>query len=281
MDNLKSNQKLTQSPLFKFLILEFICIVLMISDKNNQLAQPIRNTLSLAAVPLMKLVEWPQDLYQVAELAISRQANLIQENNQLKEQLLDAQLKVQQNISLVAENDRLRTMLNATQTSPLTTSVAFVSNISQTQKSQYVVIDQGSSDGLFEGQAVLNLDGVIGQVDVLGSHFAHVILITDTAHAIPIEILRTGMRTLAYGQGDGIVLSEIPTSADILPGDVLVTSGFGNRFPRGLQLAEIEDISVSPDRTFKTATATPFAQLDRLTEVFLIWPNQRTPVGDE
>ncbi len=256
-------------------------MLLMISDKNNQLAQPIRNTLSLAAIPLIKLIEWPQEIYQIAEIAVSRQANLIQENNELKEQLLDAELKVQQNVSLVAENERLRTMLAATQTSPLTTSVAFVSNISQTQKTQHVVIDQGSQDDLFVGQAVLNLDGVIGQIDVLGHNFAHVILITDQTHAIPIEILRTGMRTIAYGNGEAIVLTEIPTSADIKTGDILVTSGFGNRFPRGLKLAEIQELDVSPDRTFKTANAKPFAQLDRLTEVFLIWPNDPSDPADE
>ncbi len=250
-------------------------MVLMIADKNNQLAQPIRNTLSMAAIPLIKIIEWPQDLYQITELAVSRQANLIQENKQLKEQLLDAELKVQQNISLAAENQRLRTMLSATQNSPLTTSVAFVSNITQTQHKQQVMIDQGQANGLFVGQAVLNLAGVIGQVDVLGNNFAHVILITDTTHAIPIEILRTGMRTIAYGNGENIWLKEIPTSGDIQVGDVLVTSGFGNRFPRGLKLAEVKSLAVSPDRTFKTALATPFAELDRLTEVFLIWPNER------
>ena len=249
-------------------------MVLMIADKNNQLAQPIRNTLSLVAIPLIKIVEWPQELYQVTQLAMSRQANLIQENNQLKEQLLDAELKVQQNISLVTENQRLRTMLLATQNSPLTTSVAFVSNINQTENKQHVVIDQGETHGLFVGQAVLNLAGVIGQVDVLGHNFAHVILITDTTHAIPIEILRTGMRTIAYGNGQDICLKEIHTSGDIRVGDILVTSGFGNRFPRGLKLAEIKSLAASPNRTFKTALATPFAELDRLTEVFLIWPNQ-------
>ncbi len=281
MDNLKSNQKITQSPLFKFLILEFICMVLMISDKNNQLAQPIRNVLSLAAIPLIKIIEWPQELYQVAELALSRQANLIQENTELKEQLLDAQLKVQQNVSLLAENERLRGMLSATENSPLTTSVAFVSNITQIQKKQHVVIDQGSAQGLFVGQAVLNLQGVIGQIDVLERNYAHVILVTDPTHAIPIENLRTGMRTIAYGNGDDLILTEIPTSADIQVGDVLVTSGFGNRFPRGLQLAEISSLAVSPDRTFNTALAQPYAELERLTEVFLIWPsNSNNPANE-
>ncbi|MCX7552526.1 rod shape-determining protein MreC [Marinicella sp. S1101] len=274
MDNLQSNQKITRSPLFKFLMLEFICLVLMISDKNNRVAQPIRDTLSLAAIPLIKIVEWPQELYQIAEIAVSRQARLIEENNDLKERLLDAELKVQQNISLSAENQRLRELLNASQNSPLTTSVAFVSNITQTQNKQQIIIDQGSSDGLFVGQAVLNLAGVIGQVDVLGRDFAHIILITDTSHAIPVEVLRTGLRTIAYGRGDHVFLAEIPTSANIESGDVLVTSGFGGRFPRGLQLAEVDDVSVSPERTFKTAKAIPFAQLNRLTEVFLVWPDQ-------
>lgn len=248
-------------------------MVLMISDKNNQLAQPIRDTLSLAALPLIKIIEWPQDIYQITEIALSRQANLIEENNQLKEQLLDAELRAQQNTSLTAENQRLRELLNASQNSPLSTSVAFVSNITQSKNKQQIVIDQGSSDGLFIGQAVLTLAGVIGQVDVLSRDFAHVILVTDTSHAIPVEILRTGLRTIAYGKEDHVFLAEVPTSANIQQGDVLVTSGFGNRFPRGLKLAEIESISVSPERTFKTATANPYAQLDRLTEVFLVWPN--------
>ena len=274
MESLKSNPKVTQSPLFKFLMLEFICMLLMIADKNNQLAQPIRNTLSLAAIPLIKIIEWPQQLYQITELAVSRQAQLIQENNLLKEQLLEAELKLQQNVSMAEENRRLRTMLGASENSPLTTSVAFVSNINQSQKKQHVVIDQGSADGLFIGQAVLNLDGVIGQVDVLGQHFAHVILVTDTTHAIPIEVLRTGLRTIAYGAGTELALTEVPTSADLQVGDVLVTSGFGNRFPRGLKLATINSMAVSQDRTFQTAQAQPFAQLDRLTEVFLVWPDQ-------
>jgi len=248
---------------------------LMIADKNHQLAQPIRNTLSIAVIPLIKVVEWPQELWQITQVALSRQAQLIEENTHLKEQLIDAQLKVQQNVSLVAENDRLRNMLSASANSPLTTSVAFVSNINQFKKRQHIMIDQGEFQGVFTGQAVLNLQGVIGQVDVLGESFAHVILITDSSHALPVEILRTGMRTLAYGNENNLILTEVPTSADIQEGDVVVTSGFGNRFPRGLKVAHIVETAVSPDRTFQTATAEPYAQMDRLTEVFLVWPTEK------
>lgn len=247
---------------------------LMIADKSHQLAQPIRNTLSLAAIPLIKIIEWPQEVYQITQVAISRQAALIEENTELKEQLLDARLKVQQNVSLAAENERLRNMLNATQNSPLTTSVAFVSNINLSQKKQQIIIDQGTSQGLQVGQAVLSLDGVIGQVDVVSQQFSHVILITDSAHGLPVEILRNGIRTIAYGNGEDLSLTEIPTSADIQVGDMVVTSGFGNRFPRGLQVAVITDVDISADRSFKTAHAEPFADLERLTEVFLVWPSE-------
>ncbi|MFC3193047.1 rod shape-determining protein MreC [Marinicella sediminis] len=274
MESLTSNQKVTQSPLFKFLVLEFICLTLMIADKNHQLAQPVRNTLSLAVIPLIKIIEWPQELFDITQVALSRQASLIEENTRLKEQLLDARFKVQQNVTLAAENERLRAMLNASGNSPLATSVAFVSNINQHQKRQHIIIDQGSSSKVFTGQAVLNLEGVIGQVDVVSQTFSHVILITDTEHALPVEILRTGLRTIAYGDGQKLSLTEIPTSADIQPGDVVVTSGFGNRFPRGLQVATIESTAVSPDRTFQTAVAAPLARIDRLSEVFLVWPGE-------
>ncbi len=254
---------------------------LMIADKNHQLAQPVRSTLSLAAIPLIKLVEWPQEIYQITEVAFSRQAALIEENTELKEQLLDAKLKAQQNVSLTAENERLRNMLNATQNSPLTTSVAFVSNINLSQKKQQIIIDQGTSQGLKIGQAVLSLEGVIGQVDVLSQQFAHVILATDTAHGLPVEILRNGLRTIAYGNGENMTLSEIPTSADIRVGDVVVTSGFGNRFPRGLRVAEITEVSISADRTFQSAIAVPYADLERLTEVFLVWPSKQNNTDEQ
>ncbi|GAA4810266.1 cell shape-determining protein MreC [Marinicella pacifica] len=277
MDALSQQQKLTQSPLFRFILLQFVCLVLMIADKNSHITQPLRQGLSWLAVPLIKVVDWPQQLYQTVEIAIARQAKLIDENNALKQQLLTLQLKAQRNTTLSTENQRLRAMLNTAQELPMNTSVAFVTDIAQTQKRQHIVINQGQADGLFLGQPVLSLSGVVGQVDVLAEHYAHVIVITDPAHVIPAEILRTGLRTLAYGDGDDLLLKEVPISADIRVDDVLITSGFGNRFPRGLTIANLTDVSVSAERDFQVATANPTAVINQLTEVFLIWPDEPTP----
>lgn len=276
MEPLHNNRRLSQSPLFKFLLLEFICLILMVSDKNHAIGQPIRNALSYIALPLIKTIEWPQNIYQSAELALSRQQSLVDENTKLKQQLIDAQLKVQQNTTLSAENERLRTLLNAAKELPLSTSVAFVSNVDLHQKRQHIIINQGATDGVFVGQAVIGLSGVIGQVDVLEAHTAHVIMITDSAHVVPVEILRTGMRTLAYGQGNDLLLNEIPISVDIKKGDVLVTSGFGNRYPRGLKIAEVKELSLSDNRMFQRTTAEPFVSFEQLTEVFLVWPSEAT-----
>ncbi len=258
----------------------------MVSDKNHSIGQPIRNGLSYLALPLLKTIEWPQDIYQATVLALSRQESLIDENTELKQQLIEAQLKVQQNTTLSAENQRLRALLNASQESPLTTSVAFVSNVNLSQKRQHIIINQGINDGVFLGQAVIGLEGVIGQVDVLSAQNAHVILITDTAHVVPTEILRTGMRTLAYGQEQDLLLNEIPISVDIQNDDILVTSGFGNRYPRGLRLAQVTELSLSDNRMFQRATSKPFVNFEKLTEVFLVWPSveitsEPTPLANE
>ncbi len=273
MEPLHNKRHLTQSPLFHFLVLELICVLLMVSDKNQSIAQPLRNGLSYLAYPLIKTLEWPQQFFQSAQLALSRQNSLIQENTALKQQLIDAQLRVQQNTTLKAENQRLRTLLKAAQESPLSISMAFVTNLNMSEKKQHIIINQGSNAGVFVGQAVIGLEGVIGQVDIVSAHNAHVILITDTAHAIPVESLRTGIRTLAYGHQDAVILNEIPVSADVREGDVLVTSGFGNRFPRGLKVAQLTHLTMTENRMFQSATALPFVNFERLTEVFLVWPN--------
>ncbi len=277
MEALSQQQKLTQSPLFKFILLEFVCLILMVADKNSQITQPLRSSLSWVAMPIIKVVDWPSQLYQTIEVGIARQANLIEDNSKLKQQLLESRLKAQQNASLLAENKRLREMLATSQELPLKTSVAFVTDIAQTGKRQHIIINQGRSDGLFKGQPVLSLSGVIGQVDVLAEQYAHVILITDPNHVIPTEILRTGLRTLAYGNGHDLILKEVPTSADIRSGDVLITSGFGGRFPRGLTVATLTSVSESPQRDFQIAQALPGGSLSQLTEVFLVWPDQPQP----
>lgn len=266
--------KPNQSPLIQFLILEFICIVFMTADHHSNLLKPVRIALSTLAIPVIKMIEWPQTIWQSGEQMLSKQTELINENIELKNSLLDAQLKSQQNNILLAENRRLRNMLNASSILPLKTSVAFVSNIHLNDQRQRIIIDRGAFDGVFIGQAVLSLKGVVGQVNEVNAKNAYVMLITDPSQSVPVENLRTGMRTLAHGNAEkkNMILPEITVSADFQTGDILVTSGFGNIYPKGLKCATINTLEDSDDRAFKQAFATPFSELSQLTEVFLVWP---------
>ena len=274
MVSLNTRNKVSQSPLIQFLILEFICIVLMAADHHSAVLRPVRIALTTLAVPIIKVVEWPQSVWSSGREALARQTELLNENTQLKKRLLDATLKSQQNAVLLEENRRLRDMLKASEILPLRTSVAFVSNIHINDQRHQIIIDQGSLNGVYVGQAVLGLNGVVGQINEVGIKNAHVILITDPTQAVPVENLRTGMRTLAYGhdQSRSIILPEITTSADIQIGDTFVTSGFGGLYPKGLKFATIEALGDSENRAFRQALAKPFAELSQLTEVFLVWP---------
>ncbi|WP_395374267.1 rod shape-determining protein MreC [Marinicella sp. W31] len=276
MVSLNKRNKVSQSPLIQFLILEFICIVLMAADHHSAILRPVRMAISTLAIPIIKVVEWPQSVWSSGRQTLARQTELLNENTELKKQLLDATLKSQQNAVLLEENRRLRNMLKASELLPLKTSVAFVSNIHIDDQRHQIVINQGSLDTVYVGQAVLGLNGVVGQVNSVGLKNAHVILITDPTQAVPVESLRTGMRTLAYGhdQNRRIILPEIASSADVQIGDIFVTSGFGGLYPKGLKFATIESLGDSENQAFKLALAKPFAELSQLTEVFLVWPEE-------
>ena len=110
-----------------------------------------------------------------------------------------------------------------------------------------------------------------------------VLLITDTSHALPVQVLRNGLRTIAVGTGriTELKLPYLPTNSDIVEGDLLVTSGLGGKFPPGYPVATVTRIDRSPDAPFSTVVAQPRAHLDRSREVLLVWtvPNQIPVVG--
>ncbi len=264
---------LTELPLFRFLLLELACILLMVLDYHTHIGRPIRQTLSALTYPLVQVVRLPQQLWANAELAFTRQERLLKDNTELKRQLSNARMNLLQLEVLQQENQRLRRLMHMREQLPLRTTAAFVININTGTQRHRAMIDRGQRDGVFPGQAVLDLHGLAGQVDTTELASAHVILITDPGHALPVEVLRSGQRSIAYGQGKHrLILPEIAKSADIHPGDILITSGFGGVFPRGLKVARVTAVTPSRNGAFQQASAQPFANLEHLKEVLLVWP---------
>jgi rod shape-determining protein MreC len=140
-----------------------------------------------------------------------------------------------------------------------------------------VVVNKGARFGVHVGQPVFDANGVVGQVLRVTPYNAEVMLITDPNHAIPVQVNRNGLRTLALGTGqtDRLALPYLSSNADIQVGDLLVTSGLGGVFPHGYPVATVTD--VAPQKTaFAKISAAPVAQLDRNRELLLVWSDSRS-----
>ena len=283
----KNTNSLSQHNILTFLLLEFICVALMIADHSAQITAPVRASISALTYPLVKIVELPQQVYQFINTTVSDQAALLNENIELKQKLSQAQIDLLQMEVVSQQNIELRKLLHTKQLLPLKTTAAFIVNVNTGIDKHHIIINQGFNQGITVGQTVLDLNGVVGQVDKVALENAHVILITNKNHAIPVEFLRTGIRTYIYGTGemDKLSLPEIPQSADIRVGDVLITSGYGGVFPPGLKVATITSILDSSDKSFQRATAKPSANLELMKQLLLVWSsenqiNEKHPIKD-
>ena len=139
--------------------------------------------------------------------------------------------------------------------------------------SHSLVIDIGTQDGVMDGQALIDADGVVGQVIEAGLMTSQAMLISDTDHALPVEVNRNGLRTIVVGMGkmDQLKLPFVVNNADIRVGDLLVTSGLGGVFPAGYPVAIVETVTRLPQEPYADVTATPAASLGQVREVMLIF----------
>jgi rod shape-determining protein MreC len=147
-----------------------------------------------------------------------------------------------------------------------------------------VVINKGADDGVFRGQPVLDAFGVVGQVMQVGKSTATLILITDTEHAVPVQVNRNGIRSIAMGTGESTKLSlpYLTVESDVQRGDLLVSSGLDEIFPAGYPVATVTRVERNPTDTFALVEAKPLAQLDRDREVLLLWTDKsKVPAPEE
>lgn len=279
----KNESSLSQNNVLRFLLLEIICVVLMVMDHSAKIATPIRVSLSALTYPLIKIVELPQNVYGFVKSSVSKQSKLLDENEKLRAQLAQVKIDMLQLETVYQQNKELRNLLNAKELLPLKTTAAFLININTGDSDHHFVINQGHNQLVSIGQTVLDLNGVVGQVFSVDLESSHVILITNKNHAVPVEFLRTGVRTFIYGTGDLEVLSlpEIPQSTDVKEGDILITSGYGGAFPRGLKVATVSKVIDSEDRSYRQAEAQPSADIMQLKQVLLVWSVQQNNEPNE
>ena len=249
----------------------------MFLDHRRQLAQPVRDALSLLVYPVQAAVDLPFGLGAQLKEQFSSRRQLLEQIAQLQAQQLLYEARLQRLDALERENIALRELLQSSYQVTESVLAASLMRVDLDPAAHLVQINKGSRTGVYVGQPVLDARGVMGQVDQVGPLSAVVRLITDPSHAIPVQVNRSGVRAIAQGTGDTsrLELVHVPNNADIEPGDLLVTSGFGGRFPPGYPVGRVTSVVIEPGQPFARISVEPAAALDRSRQVLLVRPSNQ------
>jgi len=272
----KDNQRRPRIPALntKLIIFVVLSFILLINDQRNNYLSILRNSIAIAIYPLQSAVEIPSRLTDWFDLRIKSKEILIQENqNLLSQQKINSSI-LQRYESLEQENERLKQILNAASNLDNKVEITRIISVNVNPYRHTIVIDKGERDGVYEGQVLLDADGVIGQILHTNFLTSEAILISDSDHALPVEINRNGLRTIVLGNGSFTKLDVpyIPNNADIEIGDLLVTSGLGGKFPSGYPVAKVDFIESDLSEQFYKVSAKPIAYLNQVREVMLLKP---------
>ncbi len=263
-----------------------LAIVLMAMDHRGKYVPRMRAYADYLVEPVYHVVEWPIRALRGTWAFFQSSQSMVRKNKDLADQLLAQQSRLQRLDALEEENRRLRELLDGSSKLDIEFQFAELIDVDLDPFSHRVMIDRGKDRGVEVGQAVIDGAGVMGQVEQVDLHFSRVRLISDPNHALPVQINRTGLRTVAFGLGSTSRLSlpSLPRESDVREGDLVVTSGLGDRFPGGYPVAVIESVDRSEGRMFAEAMARPLAALDRGREVLLLKsppPQPLSPLRDE
>lgn len=253
----------------------------MTADHRYHYANQVRSVLSLIAYPIQALVNMPAATGSWLSESFASRHELQGENLRLHDDNLALKARLLQVEALEVENRRLRTLLGSSFRVGEKTLIAELMAVDMAPFSQQLILNKGSSDGVFVGQPALDADGLFGQIVHVGPLSSSVMLITDPNAGTPVEVNRNGLRTIANGIGqiDRLELTHIPNNSDIEPGDLLVTSGLGGRFPPGYPVAKVTEVTRTPGQPFTQVYAEPTGKLGQRREVLLIWLSSTEPAG--
>jgi len=262
------------------LLIAIICIALMYVDQRYNHLEIVRTNISAGLSPLRYLVSLPAITGNWAGDWLTAHTELLNQNSALKAEsrLLNARLQKMQ--ILQAENTRLRHLLGSSRSVSDQVIVAEMLSVDLNPYRQLIEINKGTLEGVEIGQAVIDAFGIMGQVIHVNQNTATTILISDPEHAIPVQFIRSGTRSIAFGNGstDQLILRYLPATADIKVNDQLVTSGLGGRFPANYPVATITSITRDLSHGFVSVLAKPLARLDSSREVLVIKPKNSTPL---
>ena len=256
----------------KMLFFALIAVGLLTADARVNALAMIRQAVGVALYPLQVVEMLPRDAFFATTDYFTTLATLKEENRRMREQqVLNAQ-QLQQSRQLLAENAYLRKLLEASERRQLKTVMSEILYDARDPFSRKVILDRGERHGLKPGQPVIDDLGVVGQVTRVFPFTAEVTLLTDKDHAIPVQVLRSGVRSVAYGRGQTGVLELrfMASNADIQKGDVVTTSGIDGVYPAGLAVATVAAVETKTSDAFARILLQPTAGVSRHRQLLVL-----------
>ena len=267
------------SPFFRqILILALLATGLMIIDRSTEWFQPARVVIDQIMRPLHWVTSIPDNVMKWGEYNLVGKSELIEENEQLKQEILIYRGRLQRLSELVTENLRLMQLLNASELLVDRILLTKVISVSPTTQRHTITIDKGAKNGAYVGQPVLDSEGLMGQLIRVYNHHSVVLLITDSSHALPVKVLRNGVRSIAEGRADyrRLTLRYVSPTADIKLGDTLLSSGLGGRYPAGYPVGKVVGIHDITGSVFMSVEVAPSALLDRSSHLLLVFTSDQS-----
>ena len=259
------------TTLYTTLTLAAASALLIAIEANTRFLDPVRSAVAILADPVYYVAETPYFLGNLVD-DLSNSALKVE---RLEHRVLELSLVAQQAVAMRTENNRLRELLGSRPQVSGQVLVTELIGVVPDPGKHRVRIDKGTADGVSVGASVVDSQGLFGQVVEASRASSIVLLITDPTHATPIEVSRNNLRSIATGLGryDWLELEAVPFSADIRRGDLVVSSGLGDRFPRGYPVGEVTEVEKLPTARFATVRVRPSAALNRSRHVLVVFPD--------
>lgn len=285
--NIGSSDKtiFVQGPylLYRLLMAVILSVLLIFIDTKFSQLDSARRFFGSALTPIYWLSALPENVSQGLTGLFASRGSLEEELDKLRSQILVLERKSQKLASVTAELNRLRELLNASRLLDEGVVVTEIISASPDPDNLYVQINKGLNDGVYLGQAVLDAHGLMGQVIDVNNLSSRVLLISDSRHAVPVQVNRNGLRAIAYGVGavNYLELGSVPATYDIKIGDLLVSSGLGERFPEGYPVGRVSEVTIAPGESFAQVRVVPEAKLNRSKLLLVVFKQDNQELSSE
>jgi rod shape-determining protein MreC len=271
------------APLVRLFFFASLSLALLVLDARFKYAEVVRNGLALVAYPLQRAATAPFELADRVSGYFSAQSRLLEENERLRAKALEYSQDAQRYQAAQNEAEQLRRLIGAAEHIKVTSTPAEILYAGRDPYSSKVFLDRGAQHGVRAGSPVTDETGVVGQVTRVHPMLSEVTLLTDPDHAIPVQVVRSGLRAVAFGGGPSgtLELRFMAANAEIQNGDRLVTSGIDGIYPAGLPVATVVRIERDAEHSFARVVCKPAAGVDRGRFVLVLSSGQARPARPE